>query len=45
MPFIRSFGELDRQRVDGFLADARDHYGACVLDYAAALRQNHATRM
>ena len=35
----------DRTRVDGFLADARDHYGACVLDYPTALRQTHETRM
>jgi hypothetical protein len=45
MPTIRSFGELDRNRVDGFLADARDHYGACVLDEPIALRQKRATRM
>ena len=45
LPWIRKFGELDQKRVSGFLADARDHYGACVLDYATALKQNHATRM
>lgn len=45
MPQILQLGELDRVRVDGFLADARDHYGPCVLDYASALRQKHATRM
>jgi thiamine pyrophosphate-dependent acetolactate synthase large subunit-like protein len=45
VPQIRQFGQLDRARVDGFLADARDHYGSCVLDYATALRQNHGTRM
>lgn len=45
VPQIREFGPLDRTRVDGFLADARDHYGACVLDYPTALRQNHETRM
>jgi hypothetical protein len=45
MPTIRKFGQLDQRRVDGFLADARDHYGACVLDYPTALRQMHETRM
>ena len=45
VPQIRQFGLLDRARVDGFLADARDHYGACVLDYGTALRENHETRM
>jgi hypothetical protein len=45
MPAIRQLGQLDPKRVDGFLADARDHYGACVLDYPTALRQKHATRM
>lgn len=45
IPQIRQFGELDGTRVDGFLADARDHYGACVLGYRTALRQNHASRM
>jgi hypothetical protein len=45
IPTIRQFGPLDRTRVDGFLADARDHYGACVLDSPTALRQNHETRM
>lgn len=45
IPAIRQLGQLDRGRVDGFLADARDHYGACVLDLPTALRQNHATRM
>jgi len=45
VPTIRQLGQLDQGRVDGFLADARDHYGACVLDYPTALRQNHATRM
>jgi hypothetical protein len=45
IPTIRQFGPLDQTRVDGFLADARDHYGACVLDYPTALRQNHETRM
>lgn len=45
VPTILRLGKLDQARVDGFLADARDHYGACVLDYPTALRQNHATRM
>jgi len=45
IPQIRQFGQLDRTRVDGFLADARDQYGACVLDYPTALRQSHETRM
>jgi hypothetical protein len=45
VPQIRQFGELDRTRVDGFLADARDHYGSCVLDYVSAVQQNHGTRM
>jgi hypothetical protein len=45
MPIIRRLGPLDQGRVEGFLGDARDHYGACVLDYASALKQNHATRM
>jgi hypothetical protein len=45
IPTIRQFGPLDQKRVDGFLADARDHYGACVLDYRTALRQHHETRM
>jgi hypothetical protein len=45
VPTIRRLGQLDQARVDGFLADARDHYGSCVLDYPTALRQNHPTRM
>ena len=45
VPTIRRLGELDQARVDGFLADARDHYGACVLDYPTALLQKHPTRM
>ena len=45
MPVIRQLGQLDQGRVDGFLDDARDHYGDCVLDYATALRQTHSTRM
>jgi hypothetical protein len=45
IPVIQQFGRLDQRRVDGFLADARDHYGACVLDYSMALRQTHSTRM
>ncbi len=45
MPTIRKLGQLDEARVDGFLADAQDHYGACVLDYATALRQTHQSRM
>jgi hypothetical protein len=45
IPTIRKLGPLDRGRVDGFLADARDRYGSCVLDYPTALRQTHETRM
>jgi hypothetical protein len=45
VPQIRQLGEFDRKRVNGFLADARDHYGSCVLNYAAALRQKHVSRM
>ena len=45
VPVIRQLGELDERRVNGFLADARDHYGSCVLNEASALRQKHATRM
>jgi hypothetical protein len=45
IPTIRKFGALDPKRVSGFLGDARDHYGSCVLDYPTALRQTHATRM
>lgn len=32
LPEIVRLGELDRERVRQFMADARNHYGACIKD-------------